>query len=87
LAPNNELAWEIFLDFSSQVRTGGFGGIIGFDLNALKFLFEAYEIPVCDWMIMIKKIQTVAIEAQKIWNRKAELKSKSTSTNAGRKHS
>lgn len=75
LDPGNSIAWEIFEETATQVRTAGLGSVVGFDYSSLPLFFKAYEVPECDWWIMLKKLNVIYGTAISLWNKKDDSKS------------
>jgi hypothetical protein len=75
LDPSNYSAWELFQELTSQARSGGMAGILGFDLNVLPVMFRFHGIPEEEWFCYYYKLARTWAVASKIWNKPKEKKS------------
>lgn len=62
----NEVAWEIYCQASSQIRTAGMGTPIGIDFTALPFILTTNQVPEADWAIILQKLMEIQNIALKI---------------------
>lgn len=54
LLPINFWFWEVYLSLLGQARTAGFGGFVGFDFTAMRFILEAMDVPREKWYVAIE---------------------------------
>lgn len=72
LLPSNEWVWEIFASISTQIRSGGMGGFIGFDYTALHFILRVKDVPESLWPYALEKLEILALVASKFWNKQQD---------------
>lgn len=70
LDEGNIETWEVFQLLSTQIRTGGLGGFIGFDYAALSAIFEAKQVPIYEREFVLDKIRLLTEVASKYLNKK-----------------
>lgn len=68
----------MFLTLTTQIRVGGMGQFVGFDLSAIYPLLLAYDVPVNEWRFVLEKLSLLTSIAVKYWNTDKESGSKST---------
>lgn len=68
----NEWIWEIFQRLQTQARVAGFGTFTGFDLSAIRFLLEVYNVPKSRWLEAVELLDMITAIAIKHWNENNE---------------
>ncbi len=68
LDPENEWLWEVFVSLSTQPRSAGMGGFIGFDYAAFQFILRMKQIPESLWPFAFEVIEALTRVASKYWN-------------------
>jgi hypothetical protein len=62
-------AWEVFELISTQPRTGGMGGFLGFDYSALPVILDSKRIPKYEWPFILDKLNIISNIAVRFWNK------------------
>lgn len=63
----NELAWEVFLVLSSQLRVAGLGVVTGIDLSSFGVVCDAKNIPQEERSLTLDKIIELNRIAVRYW--------------------
>jgi len=68
LMPENEMAWNLAIQLTSQLRFAGMSGVIvGFDFAVLPMYLTAYFVPQSEWQFYIEKITAVGRIMTEYW--------------------
>lgn len=70
LLPCNEVVWDVFCTMTTQVRSAGLAGFVGYDFAALPVVLTAFEVPQTQWRevlhgLMVLNSEALAYNAEK----------------------
>ncbi len=69
LSQANEVAWEVFILMSSQLRVAGMGTVLGVDISTFPAVCDVKEVPAKERRFLLDKILKINSIALRYWNK------------------